>query len=95
VPDGTWAQTRRCSRREEVLARAEAVVPPDAGPTRYHLRYEHVHGGLGTGEAIARAFAVLEGPAVGDAIQRVFDLQVVRTLATRGKQLPSEFARRR
>jgi hypothetical protein len=39
--------------------------------------------------------AVLEGPEVGDAIQRVFDLQVVRTLATRGKQLPTELTRRR
>lgn len=84
VPDGSWAQTRRCARREEVLARAVAVLPPDAGPTRYLLRHEHVEGGLGTGEAIARAFAVLEGQAVGDAIQRLFDLQVSRTLATRG-----------
>ena len=95
VPDGTWAQARRCARREEVLARAEAVLPPDAGPTRYHLRHEHVHGGLGTGEAIARAYALLEGREVGDAIQRLFDLQVLRTLATRGKQLPTEFTRRR
>jgi hypothetical protein len=78
-----------------MAASCVAVVPPDAGPTRYHLRYEHVHGGLGTGEAIARAFAVLEGPEVGNAIQRLFDLQVVRTLATRGKQLPTEFTRRR
>lgn len=93
VPDGTWAQARRCARREAVLAAAEAVVPPPAGPTRYLLRHEHVHGGLGTGEAIARAFSVLEGQAVGDAIQRLFDLQVRRTLATRGRRVPGEVTR--
>ncbi len=84
VPDGSWTQARRCARREAVLAGAPAVLPPDVGPTRYRLRHEHVEGGLGTGEAIARAFAVLEGAEVGEAIQRLFDLQVARTLATRG-----------
>lgn len=84
VPDGSWTQARRCARREAVLAGAVAVLPPNAGPTRYQLRHEPLESGLGTGEAIARAFAVLEGREVGDAIQRLFDLQVSRTLATRG-----------
>ena len=65
-------------------------MPPPAGPTRYLLRHEHVHGGLGTGEAIARAIAVLEKPEVDDAIQRLFDLQVRRTLDTRGRRVPGE-----
>lgn len=88
VPDGTWAQARRCARREPLLAGAQAVIPPDAGPTRYALRYEHVAGGLGTGEAIARAFAILEGAEVAGAIERLFHLTVSRTLQTRRTPRP-------
>lgn len=83
VPDGTWAQARRCVQREPLLARAGAVLPPGDEPTRYRLRHEHVDGGLGTGEAIARAFGVLEGPAVEAELTRLFDLQVERTLDSR------------
>lgn len=83
VPDGTWSQARRCVQREPVLAAATAVIPPEGPETRYRLRTEHVPGGLGTGEAIARAFGVLEGPEVQAELERIFDLQVERTLATR------------
>lgn len=93
VPDGTWSQARRCARREEVLVRATAVIPRGDAPTRYRLRAEHVEGGLGTGEAIARAFGVLEGPEVEAALMRLFDLQVERTLGTRQQGRPVPLTR--
>ena len=82
VPDGTWSQARRAVNREPVLAAAEAVLPPPGAPTRYLLRKEHVDGGLGTGEAIARALRILEGDATADALERLFDLLVERTFST-------------
>jgi len=84
VPDGTWSQARRLMRRESWLASAEAVLPPPGPPTRYHLRRETATDGLATAEAIARAMGVLEGAAAQAEIERVFDIMVARTLATRG-----------
>lgn len=89
VPDGNWGQARRAARR--VMQRhpaARAVVLPPMGPTRYHLRHEHVEGGLGTGEAVARALGLIEGPAVEAHMMRLFDAIVDRVLATRGQQRP-------
>jgi hypothetical protein len=58
-------------------------MPPDAGPTCSSLLSEHPAGGLDTGEAIARAFAILRGAEVAGAIERLFHLTVSRTLQTR------------
>lgn len=83
VPDGNWSQARRVVRREPLLARTPAVVPPPGPPTRYRIRDETTDEGMATAEAIARALGVLEGPAVQAEIERLFDLMVSRTLATR------------
>ncbi|TVR05166.1 MAG: DTW domain-containing protein [Deltaproteobacteria bacterium] len=84
VPDGNWSQARRVVRREEALVQAEAIVPPPGAATRYRLRDETTDEGMATAEAVARVLGVLEGPAVQDEIERLFDLFVTRTLATRG-----------
>ena len=83
VPDGTWSQARRMVRREPVLARAQAVLAPPGPPARYCLRRETADDGLATAEAIARALAVLEGVDVAEELDRIFEMMVSRTLATR------------
>jgi len=84
VPDGTWRQAQRVRTRVPGLRDVPCVVLPAGEPTRYRLRHEPRDGGLATIEAIARAFGILEGPAVRAALERVFDAMVARTLSTRG-----------
>lgn len=88
VPDATWGQARTMVRREPLLAGAEKVIPPAGPPTRYFLRHAHDTSNLGTAEAIARAFGVLEGPEVQTEIERMFELMVQRTLQMRQPRSP-------
>ncbi len=83
VPDGTWAQTRRAVRREPVMCRARHVLAPPGPRTRYRLRQEHVHGGLATAEAMARALGVIEGEAAQRALEQLFEAHVERVLRER------------
>lgn len=84
VPDGTWRQAQRVRTRVPGLRDVPCVVLPPGPPTRYRLRSESRPGGLATLEAIARAFAILEGAEVGAMLERVFDAVVERTLWSRG-----------
>jgi len=88
VPDGTWRQTSRVRARVPGLAEIPCVTLPAGPPTRYRLRSESRHGGLATIEAIARALGILEGPAVQEALERVFSVMVERTLRLRGAAGP-------
>lgn len=85
VPDGTWPQSRRMLRREPLLARARRVRLPAGAPSSYRLRESPTDVHLSTLEAVARALAVLEGPAVEAELLAVFDAMVTRMLVTRGK----------
>lgn len=85
VPDGTWGQASRMVKREPALQDLARVVLPDMGPSRYRLRHEPKHGGLGTFEAIARALRILEGEETYQRLNVPFEAMVERTLATRGR----------
>ena len=84
VPDGSWRQAAKSTVREPVLQELPRVILPDMGPTRYRLRHEPKAGGLGTFEAIARALRIIEGEEVYQALEKLFNTMVERTLATRG-----------
>lgn len=85
VPDGSWSQARRMHRRVAWMSKLPHVMlPPSDKRTAYHLRRSEREGGLATMEAIARALGILEGAAVEQILERVFDLLVQRTLAARG-----------
>lgn len=88
VPDGTWRQARKVGARVPALAGVPRVTLPPGPDTTYRLRTETKEGGLATLEAIARAFAVLEGPERGtlveEALLGVFRVMVDRTLWLRG-----------
>ncbi len=85
VPDGNWRQASKVPHRVPCLANVPLVSLPEGPPTMYRLRHEPRDGGLATMEAIARAFGVLEGPLVQQALERVFRIMVERTLWSRGE----------
>ena len=57
---------------------------PPGPPSRYRLRFEPHDGGLATIEAIARAFGILEGRHIEEALLAIFGAMVERTLWARG-----------
>src|SRR6185295_2104851 len=64
VPDGSWRQASRMSKRIGALARAQPVTLPPSLPTRWGVRRETQPSGLATFEAIARALGYLESESV-------------------------------
>jgi len=90
VPDGTWRQASKVRLRVRGLEGVPCVTLPSGIPTRYRLRSESHEHGMATMEAIARAFGILEGTAVEEALLSVFDAMVGRTLWARGEVLTSE-----
>jgi DTW domain-containing protein YfiP len=84
VPDGTWRQARKMRTRTKGLAGLPCVTLPPGPTTTYQLRAERREHGLSTLEAIARAFGILEGPAIEDALLAIQRVMVDRTLWLRG-----------
>lgn len=84
VPDGSWRQAAKVSRREPALQNIPRVILPQGELSAYHLRREPKAHGLATFEAIARALGIIEGPHVHTQLDHVFKLMVKRTLQSRG-----------
>lgn len=84
VPDGTWRQASRMGRRLPGLGQAEMVRLPAGPGSEWGIRREHHPQGLATFEAIARAFGIIESPAVQEGMEELFRLMVRRTLHSRG-----------
>jgi DTW domain-containing protein YfiP len=84
VPDGNWRQAAKVRARMPGLSSVRCVSLPVGQPTRYRLRAASHEDGLATIEAIARAYGVLEGPEVQEALEEVFLAMVERTLWWRG-----------
>ena len=61
------------------------VSLPEAAPPVDRLRSSPGPGRLATLEAIAAALGILEGPAVGAALMRVYRIMTERTLWTNGR----------
>jgi DTW domain-containing protein YfiP len=84
VPDGNWRQAARMGKRLPGLENSEMVRLPEGPPTGWGIRRENHAEGLATFEAIARAFGILESPAVQSGMEDIFNLMVERTLSARG-----------
>ncbi|MFO0568098.1 MAG: tRNA-uridine aminocarboxypropyltransferase [Polyangiaceae bacterium] len=78
VPDGSWTQARRATRREPWCRGAELVKLDAPAPGHYGLRRSPRPEALCTLEAIARALGILEGAAVEHALLDVLARFVVR-----------------
>lgn len=84
VPDGNWRQAAKARKRVPGLDRVPCATLPQGDTTAYRLRFEPQKGGLATIEAIARAFAILEGAEVAERMLVPFRAMVERTLWSRG-----------
>lgn len=85
VPDGNWRQASKVRARIPGLSEVPCATLPRGLPTLYRLRSEPHEGGLATMEAIARAFGILEGQQVQQALEQLFLVMVERTLWSRGR----------
>lgn len=85
VPDGTWRQASKVRNRIPSMRDVPCVSFGIGAPSRYRLRSEAHEHGLATVEAIARAFGILEGKEVEEALLRPFMVMVERTLWSRGE----------
>lgn len=84
VPDGSWRQASRISKRIGAVARAEPVTLPQGPTTRWGVRRETHPAGLATFEAIARALGYLESEAVRLELESSFERMVTATYQNRG-----------
>ncbi|WP_272424712.1 DTW domain-containing protein [Polyangium jinanense] len=84
VPDGTWGQARRISRRDPDAEKALPVKLPEGQTTRFGaLRRSEREGTMSTMEAIARALGILEGPEVEAQMMQAFETFLERTVYVR------------
>jgi DTW domain-containing protein YfiP len=85
VPDGTWPQTVRTCRRLRARTELPCVSLPAPETAVDRLRDSARPDRLATLEAVALALGILEGPAVRDALMRVYRIMTERTLWTNGR----------
>lgn len=84
VSDGNWRQASKINTRHPEIAHLPRVKISAENTARYHLRKEHFAEGLATLEAIALAFRILEGDAVGDSLAALYERKLTATLQGRG-----------
>jgi len=84
--DATWSQARRMFRKIGALRGLPILRLPDAPMPAARLRESPAPGRVSTIEAIARALRVLEGDAVAEPLERLFDVAVARA-AQSGRQM--------
>jgi DTW domain-containing protein YfiP len=85
VPDGTWGQCKRARKRIPTLDQVQPITLPFAGPSEYRLRHAANPHQLSTLEAIAAAYALLDGPAVAERLRFLFRVAVERALFSNGR----------
>jgi DTW domain-containing protein YfiP len=92
VPDGTWKQAQRMRRRVAGLGDLPCAFVTRDAPSAYRLRRTPDPRRLSTMEAIAEALGLLEGgqgPAAREALLRIFEVMVDRSLRGRALQRAS------
>lgn len=84
VPDGNWRQASKVHYRHKELINIPRVMIKAENTAKYHLRAEHMPEGMATLQAIAHAMGVIEGSAAKEALMKLYDLKLSRTLEGRG-----------
>ncbi|HSS38195.1 MAG TPA: tRNA-uridine aminocarboxypropyltransferase [Polyangia bacterium] len=83
VPDATWSQAARM--RGRIARGLPCVSLPARGVGADRLRAAPRPGRMATLEAVAVALGILEGPAVDEALTRIYRIMTERTLWTNGR----------
>jgi hypothetical protein len=76
--DATWSQARRMYRKLDGLRGLPILHLPDAPMAAARLRASPGPGRVSTLEAVARALRLVEGDAVADPLDQLFDVAVER-----------------
>lgn len=84
VPDGNWRQASKVAIRHPELVGVQRVKITSKNTAEQHLRKEHFEEGLSTLEAIAQAFALIEGAEAGSALSALYQAKLSATLKGRG-----------
>ncbi len=84
VPDGNWRQAGKVHYRYGQLAHLPRVKLKNPKPQEQLMRLETVPEGMATLEAVAHAFSVLEGEAVGKSLMDLYVAKLRATLEGRG-----------
>lgn len=86
VPDGTWSQASKIGAKvSKLLPGVKPIKLVNQKPSNYRLRSEHHADGMATFEAIARTLGVIEGAAVQEQMEHIFQVMTDRVLYTRGR----------
>lgn len=85
VPDGNWRQASKVSIRHPELKNVERVKISTPNTADKHIRAEHFEEGMSTLQAIAHAFAAVEGFDVGQKLNSLYQEKLTRTLRARGQ----------
>lgn len=83
VPDGNWRQAGKVHGRHHELRDVPHVKISAKNMNTHHLRKEHKSEGLSTLEAIALALTVIEGPAAGEPMMKLYKAKLNATLKGR------------
>jgi DTW domain-containing protein YfiP len=84
-PDGHWSQAKKIVRHEPALKNLPCLKLPEGLTSHYRLRRNPVPGRVCTFEAVAMALELIEGRAVREQMDGIFEKMVTRILWTRGK----------
>ena len=84
VPDGNWRQAGKVHLRHPELADVQRVAITVPNTAALHLRAESTSFGMATLQAIAHAYGIIEGDHVKDALLRLYQTKLERTLEGRG-----------
>lgn len=88
VPDGNWRQASKVASRHPELQNIERIKISAKNTATQHLRAEHFDAGMSTLEAIAQALGIIEGAEAKDALLKLYQLKLSRTLKGRGVRTP-------
>ncbi len=84
VPDGTWTQASRLTRRLTAWSNVERVSLPAGEPSQYRLRTSTMPEALCTFEAVAEALCIIEGEHLREPLLQLLGAFIDRTLWSRG-----------
>jgi DTW domain-containing protein YfiP len=84
VPDGNWRQASKVHTRQKELKDIPRVKLRNQDIDTHFMRTETMPEGMATLQAIANAFKILEGQEVGEALHKLYQEKLTRTLQGRG-----------
>lgn len=87
VPDGNWRQASKVHTRHPELAAIPRVKITARNTATHFLRRETTPEGMATLQAIAEALGIIEGADTREALMKLYETKLARTMRARGVQM--------